>query len=322
LANALIDQIDYAQITGWELFNEAERFLRDGQWLQAMEQHESALAHLESPDAPDSGAGQLDRPLLVLCRLTLAADRQGRFDTAVEAYCRALLRAGSDAKAYLHVIRPSNLPAAGSTLFPVAAKHVDQAIELANDQAVRHSLRTWQTTWPRTTLESASSAIAQAAETQATAASPNTSKPSSSVQATQPPARPARGSASQPVGPAIPEGYYQQGLEHTEKADVAGRSDDTKTRRVELKRAALAFLRVVVHFPGHARGPESLYRAGRVMVDLDQPEAAGRLWLELIQRYPGEAPWADRARSGLAGLRSAGDTKNPSEPGADAEHDS
>jgi len=43
---------------------------------------------------------------------------------------------------------------------------------------------------------------------------------------------------------------------------------------------------VVIHFPGHRRAPECLYRAGLICKQAGRDDLARRLWSELRRSYP------------------------------------
>jgi TolA-binding protein len=100
------------------------------------------------------------------------------------------------------------------------------------------------------------------------------------------------------------EVFYWQGRA------LLGRSAGQKAEaaRRDQRRAGLAFMRVVIHFPGHRYAAECLYRAGELCRASGQHESAARLWLELIRCHPAAAPWTDRAREALS-------TARPEKPG-------
>jgi len=79
---------------------------------------------------------------------------------------------------------------------------------------------------------------------------------------------------------------------------VLGRA---RAHRQQWDAAALAWLRVPILYPEHRRlAAQSLWDAGRSLEQLGQPEPSGRLYQELVARYP-NAPSAAEARKRLGG---------------------
>jgi len=98
---------------------------------------------------------------------------------------------------------------------------------------------------------------------------------------------------------AIADVFFWQG-----KA-LLGRAGDKKTTEADIdrKRAGLAFMRVVIHFPGHALAPQCLYEAGMICRQSGNSEQAAGLWAELVRSYPAATEWVGRARQEMEKTR-------------------
>jgi len=286
-----IEEIDYLQITNWPLFSLAEKQQRDGHIRQAASNYERLVKQTQAP-----AQGELDRRQLLRCRLLRALDRQGAFDRAVEVYLEILNQEPDLAQR----LRPSNLPSAGSTFLQAASKSLDEGIKRHGDDELARFLRQWRQTWPTTTTRPASGNGASASQP-AGAVGVDAVKQLGQVQ--QSVGRGAFDEAlkqidailkSSPDG-AIAEVFFWQGRA------LLGRAGDNKTDEADTdrKRAGLAFMRVVIHFPGHALAPQSLYEAGAICRDSGNTEQAVRLWSELVRSYPAANEWVGRARQEL-----------------------
>lgn len=287
-----IEEIDYLQITNWPLFNLAEKQQRDGHVRQASSNYERLLKQLAEPSP-----GELDRRQLVRCRLLRVLDQQGRFDQAVEVYLDVIEQEPS----LTERLRPTRLPASGSTFLQAALKSVNAAIRRHGDDETARSLARWRDSW-RTAQ----------------------SRPAAGTQA---------GPASQPAGPATADvarrvaeirqsvdgGRMDEALGQVDallkaspqaaNADIffwqgkalLGRADSGKTDDADRDRAraGLAFMRVVIHFPGHGLAPQCLFEAAEICRRSGRPEQAAALWSELVRDYPTAAEWVSRARQEL-----------------------
>ncbi|HPD30911.1 MAG TPA: hypothetical protein PLL20_13010 [Phycisphaerae bacterium] len=293
-AAAAIEEIDYLQITNWPLFNLAEKQQSDGHIRQAAANYGRLLRQTQAP-----AQGELDRRQLVRCRLLKALDKQGQFDRTVEVYLEIL----DQEPDLVERLRPSNLPAAGSTFLQAAADSVAEFINRHGDDEAARFLRRWRETWPTTTTGPASGNGATA------------SQPAGAVGAEA-----AR--QLEEVRHLISSGQFDEALKRIDailkspdgavaelffwqgKA-MLGRAggNETADAEVDRKRAGLAFMRVVIHFPGHALAPESLYEAGAICRQSGKPEQAARLWSELVRSYPAADEWVGRASQELERMK-------------------
>ncbi len=289
-----IDEIAFIEIADWPLFNQAEQHRRQNRWRQATELYEQALADLPADNAEP---GQLDRRLLVQCRLIGAYDAQGRFDRAVETYLQVVERM----PAVVDALRPVNLPAAGSTFLPAAISAVDAAIRRHEHGAVGVSLARWRATWPsqtsatddnpmlapRQAVEHAAGSIAIREVTERLTAGRFDEAAERAAEALRWAGR-----------VHLPELYYLLGRAHHGK--VAGLTGSDGLR--EARRAGLAFMRIVIHFPRHDLAAECLYHAGTLCREAGQADQARGLWEELLREYP-RSPWAGQAREAIQQLK-------------------
>jgi tetratricopeptide (TPR) repeat protein len=290
-----IEQVDYLQVTNWPLFNLAEKQQRDGHARMAVSNYERLLKQLTEPKP-----GELDRRQLVRCRFVRSLDQQGQFDRAVEVYLDIIEQEPGLAER----LRPARFPAMGSTFLQAAAKLVDAAIARHGNEEIARSLVRWRNSWP-------------AAETKPTATSgPVTTRPSGAT-----PADVARRVAE--IQQWVSSGQFDKALRQIDdllrtspgaaSAEVffwqgkalLGRSAGGKAEEVDRdrKRAGLAFMRVVIHFPGNALAPQSLFEAGEICRQTGRREQAASLWAELASAYPTATEWTSRARQELAKLK-------------------
>ena len=326
-----ISEIEYLQVTGWPLFNLAEKQQRDGHLRQAVNAYEKLLAelpHTPPQQAPPSrdrppvrpgddprkpGLDPQTRRLLVQCRLLRVYDGQGRFDRAVTLYLDVI----EQMPALLKNLQPTRLPAPGSTFLDSALAQVGAAIERHEGDAVAVSLARWRATWPGQRAEDtrANSHGPRAADVEggnATASRPAESPAVRQVRAKLAQIRAmveggqfdAALEAIEPLqsptaGDARADLYYWQG-----RALLARSAGQTsQAAQQDQRRAGLAFMRVVIHFPRHAPAPESLGRAAEICQQFGQTDLAVGLWSELLRTYPTAGPWVERARQRSSGLK-------------------
>ncbi len=296
-----IEQIEYMQITGWQMFNLAEKQRRTGDWHRAAASYERALIDLQSPESP------LDRKLLVECRLIQACDAQARFTRALELYLDILERMPTA----LEILRPTRMPETGMEWLRQAESKIDAAIARHPADDIGKSLTAWKSTWPQPTATAPEAATPGATMTrfadERTRAEINTA--ASHVQAgrfDEALARLAAVDASR-AGPLRAELYYWQGraLELSIPPVTTTPTSRPASTQPSIDpapaRAGLAYMRVVVHFPHHPLAPECLYRAGALCRRTGQLEQGQALWSDLMAAYPqakgpDEVVWAERAR--------------------------
>jgi tetratricopeptide (TPR) repeat protein len=322
-----IEQVRYLQISGWETFNQAEKQQRDGQAALAIAGYEQCLEEVGSVApavptvGPSSSMGSIDRRLLVQCRLARLYDLHGQFDRAVAAYLEALDRM----PAVVQTLRPVRLPRTDPAMLRKAADLVDKAISRRDRlDPLAISLEKWRATWPE--IGNAKEGI------QGATSGSNPSTGRGLITLARAASRPANAEAA--FGPLLAEvrsfmqsGKYQQALDRIEKGSaplsaggllpaelyywqgraLMGTADKAPAdeAKVNRRRAGLAFMRVVIHWPENPLTAECLYRAGEVCHEESQPDRAKALWTELIQRYPTGAPWLQRARQEMARMRAS-----------------
>lgn len=312
-----IHEIEYLQVNGWPLFNLAEKQYRDGHVRQAVASYEKLLAELTAagpgaaaaaggkddrsrnavPAKPDDG--QLDRRFLVQCRLLRAYDREGRFDRAVTSYLEVIERMPQ----VVETLRPAKLPVAGSTFLEPARTEVEAVIARHGQDAAGVSLAQWLATWPqgRRPATTAPDPTATERPTTPPVASPALSKEWSELRGLTEAGRfdevlqRIETQLKVPSGASRPDLYYWQGRALLSRSGQG----PAEHAAVDRRRAGLALMRVVIHFPGHGLAPECLYRAGEICRQSGLDVQAAGLWQELVRTYPGAAPWTERAQQAL-----------------------
>ncbi len=291
-----LEQVEYLQITGWQLFNLAEKQVRDGHTRQAINVYENVLKELQDPKQQAAAAragvsAQLDRELLTRARLIRACDREGRFDRAVEIYLQVIDGPGGTAHLGL---QPQRVPAAGSSFLATARIALEAAIRRHNADAIGTALSKWLDTWPaaggqvRTTTTAEADEQTSVPELQRVQALVQAKKYDDALAALEAVRKEAGGALQADL-------YYWRGRAHLGRG--LGLTDEAA--RTELRRAGLAFMRVVIHYPGYPRAAESLFLAGGVCRRLEEKAQATGLWMELIGRYP-QTAWAEQARKELS----------------------
>jgi hypothetical protein len=195
----------------------------------------------------------------------------------------------------LETLRPARLPAAGSSFLPAALAAIDTAIQQHRGTEVGESLARWRATWPgqdgdhdesvhtpATTPaepEKIRQLRAQLADIEALVTANHFEKALAKIGPLQ----------SADAGVLRADLYYWQGRVWLGKS----LNDDVPQARRDGRRAGLAFMRVVIHFPGHQRAPECLYRAGQICQKTGREDLARRLWSELRRSYPTAIPFGE-----------------------------
>lgn len=327
-----IKRIAYLQILGWDTFNRAEKKQRDDKFRQAIEAYRKAIKEL------GSGAGwrklessrnnrHLDRRLLAKCRLVDVLDRDGQFDQAVKAYLDIIVVM----PACLESLRPTNIPNEGSELLEPAKEMVINAIEQHRKDQIGVSLARWLRQWPGNEdlkLSFPEDDSKKADEKKQSSEGPDESEEKQATAKTRSRDKKTPRVVPGKVDELIEKGQHEEALRRIailmEKQDQTssgpaelfywkGRTLTSKSRRADelevakkaRRRAGLAFMRVVIHFPAHGLAPECLYRAGLLCQQSEKTNKAEQLWSELIRRYPEAAPWSQRAGLRLAEMRTA-----------------
>jgi len=266
-------------ITGWEAFNRAEASLEAGQYRQARRDYESLLRDVEKA-GPDAGRPKHRREL-VQARLLVAADREGHFDRAVECFI-ALCREWGDAAAGLE---PRNTPTAESAFYSAAMRQLDAAIAEMGSSPGSGVLRRFR---DRLTARAAGDPAVPGASTSAP---------------TEPAPPTARGDARMDAM----AGYIdKRQFDHAEAAirDAFRREPPERLApwyywegrrlealaadRTERMRAAIAYMRVPVHYPDDPRCAECLYRTAMLHRTMGLEDRVATLLKEALTRNPDE----------------------------------
>lgn len=285
-----IEDIQYLRITGWDTFNQAERLHRDGKLRLAADQYEKLLSNKND----QAVTVRYDRRRLVQCRLLQAYNALGRFDRAVELYIDIV----EEMPGCLESLRPRKLPTIDSTFLGPALQRMDEAITRHGNDEIGRSLTVWRETWPGV----------RPRESLSKPEVPNPATPHpvredlarirEMIDAGQFDAAISRIQAmlTPLAGDLRAELYYWQGQALIRKHPEG----DNEEASPDLRRAGLALMRVVIHYPDHPLAPECLYTAGELCRRTQRDQQAAELWSELVGNYPKATQWIDRARQSLA----------------------
>ena len=337
------------QLTGWEPFDEAERFRRQGRHLQSVEQYEAALDALQSATvgkAATVSSGEVfdippdQRLLLLKCRMVQAYDELGQFDRAVEIYLDVL---GHEA-ALMDELRPRNLPPERSTFLKQALQRVDEAIDDYGVGDVATMLTRWRNSWPGVTSREVPRRPRAAAPPEPSPVASDPEPPEETAVETVAPVPSTPVTAPTTPAPmkeltddlsaiaiSVRAGEYAEAINRLDQMDtetarahatelhywrgqatagLAGRAADDEKAALRA-RAGLALMWVVIHDPDHDLAPQCLYVAGQLCHDARRSDQAARLWGELLHRYPDATTWTQKARDAMSQLGAAEHTNQP-----------
>jgi len=285
-----IEEVKFLQITGWSAFNKAEQLQRDEHLRQSASAYEKEWQELAITRTSD----KLDRALLVRCRLLRVYDAQGRFDRAVKTYLDILERMPE----VLDTLRPVKLPTAGSSFLPESMNNINIAINRHRGTALGLSLAKWRATWPGQKNDRKASADTTAQTKDEPESIQQLEYPLALIEALVAGDRfdealtKIASLQTNEVGCLRADLYYWQGRSWLGKSQ----SEETVATQRDRRRAGLAFMRVVVHFPGHKLAPECLYQAGLICQHEGRKDLAQRLWSQLRRSYPGAGPFGQERR--------------------------
>lgn len=270
-------------ITGWEAFNRAEASLAAKQYRQAAREFDAVLRDVEQA-GPDVGRPRHRRDLL-LARLLLACDGEGRFDRAVDCYISLCRTWGAGAAG----LEPRNVPAKESAFHAAAMERLATAIAEAGQTPPGEQLRLYQArltnkpaTQPATRPaavraapkparrpadrpEKADPRLAQVARWVETGEMERAAKVVDHALRTEPPEK-------------LAAWYYWQGR----CFEASAKDDDTRLR------AALAYMRVPVHYANDPQCAESLYRAAMIHIQTGHADRAAGLLREALRHSPND----------------------------------
>lgn len=299
-----IEQIAYLQITGWEDFNRAEKHFRNGNYRQATPLYTQLLTTMSDAE-PDADA--LDRTLLVHCRLLRSCDAQGEFDCAVQSYLHVVEKMPTA----VATLQPTRIPAAGSTFLAAAGSKVDEFLSRHPADEPGMAIMRWRSTWPTNASTdtpanqkpeqesgqklvvpedpdiSAAGTATELANLDRRISDIRKLVESSNADAALKAIEQLHREPLEAIARVRAELFYLQGRALSAQA-TSSPDESASTIR---ERAALAFMRVVVHFPEHATAAECLFQVARLEQQAGRAEQAERLRAELVSKYPKSA-WA------------------------------
>lgn len=304
-----IARVEYMQITGWRLFNLAEKQRRTKDLHRAIASYERALADLRiaeetsAPTADDTASSDtgLDRKLLLECRLIQACDAHSRFERALELYLHVIGRM----PAVIETLRPTRFPSEGAAWLENADRLIDAAIARHGNDAISESLQAYKRSFPRPATQPADATGPAGIDPAVRLEIANVRELIAAGRYDE--ALPRIADLHARVGGcARADLFYLQGraAELAIPPATAATQPGVPRRDAAIARAGLAYMRVVVHFPGHPLAAECLYRSARLCRDAGRDEQARTLVNELTTVYPRATAadgkrWADKAREEL-----------------------
>ncbi len=279
--NRSVADVGALEITGWEAFNRAEKLLADKQHRLAAREYEAILRTVEQA-GPDVGRPRHRREL-VLARLLAACDGEGRFDRAVECYILLCQAWGSSAAG----LEPRNIPPKESAFHVTATMRLSAAVAEAGSTPAAEPLRRF-------------AARLRGEPDTRPASRPVAAPPKPRAAARASPRRDDSDPRLARVARQVEAGEYEQALAHvsaavsTEPLETLGAWYYWRGRCLEgLARddagrmeAALAYIRVAVHFPADARCAECLYRTAMILKQAGRADRSAALLREALERSP------------------------------------
>jgi len=280
-AERAIADVRTLMITGWEAFNRAEASLAARQYRQAAREFEAILREVEQA-GPDVGRPRHRRDL-VLARFAAACDGEGRFDRAVEAYIALCKAWGAGAEG----LEPKSIPPRESAFHAAATEALAAAVSEAGGTAAGDLLRRYR---DRLSGKPATQSASRPAVVKPVVkpdphrregrreTDPRLAQVSRWIDAGQTDRAAKLIDAvlrSEPAERLAPW-YYRLGR----CLEVAAKNDEDRLR------AALAYMRVPVHYPADALCAECLYRAAMIHIRIGRADRATGLLREALRHSP------------------------------------
>jgi tetratricopeptide (TPR) repeat protein len=276
-----VTEVGRLNVTGWEAFNRAETSLATGQYRQAAREFEAILRDVEQA-GPDAGRPRHRREL-VLVRLTAACDAEGRFDRAVDGYI-SLCKEWGTAVAGLE---PRNVPAMESAFYTAAMAKLSAAVREAGQTPAGEQLRRYEAKLTNKPTTQPATQPPKTTHDAKTGHRPQGRSPEADVQLAEV-ARWVDAGDTDRAAPVIrkaldtrpPERlapwYYWQGR----CIEASAKDDEARLR------AALAYMRVPVHYADAPQCAECLYRAAMIHIQTKHADRAAPLLREALRHSP------------------------------------
>ena len=265
-------------ITGWEPFNRAEAALAQKQYRQAMRDYQALLDEIE-PAGPGVGRPKRRREL-VLARLLIACDAEGRFDKAVDCFI-ALCRAWGEAASPL---APRNVPSDQSSFHVIAVNNLNAALATAGEQASAAPLRrlhatlTGQPTTQPATEPRSSEADAKEPSRRLTERLDRITKWFEAGRLDEAEAAVRTGLRGEPIEQHAVLYYW------------LGRCLEAGAKTTEQRlTTALLYMRVAIHYPEDSHAAECLYRTAMLHKQVNLADRVAPLLREALRRNPDAA---------------------------------
>jgi hypothetical protein len=260
-------------IGGWEAINRAELSVAGGRYGLGIRRYLSVLEAVEGRAAGDDDVPR-GRRELVLARLLRAYDAEGRFEAAARCYV-ALCRAWGEGAVG---VMPTHRPAAGSREHEAVTALLEDAARELGAGAAWAAVRAFR---------EAMGGAPRAGETAATQAA----SPESETASAEPFGRIEAMVEGGDAGDALTE--IEAGLRAGDGAAWPawlywrGRALEAMARGDEGRlRAALAYMRVPIHFGDDSRAAECLFRAARLHAAAGLRERVEGLVREALEKKP------------------------------------
>ncbi|MBN1491916.1 MAG: hypothetical protein JXA69_18535 [Phycisphaerae bacterium] len=265
-------------ITGWEPFNRAEAALAQKQYRQAMRDYQALLDETE-PAGPGAGRPKHRREL-VLARLLVACDAEGRFDRAVDCFIM-LCNSWGEAAAPLV---PRNVPSDQSSFHVIAVNNLNAALATSGERASAAPLRRLHATLTGQPTTQPTAETRQS-ETDAERLSQRLTERLDRITKWFEAGRLDEAEAS------VRTGLRGEAIEHHAVLYYwLGRCQEAGAKTNEaMLNAALAYMRVAIHYPDNRHAAECLYRTAMLHKQAGLPARIAPLLREALRRNPDAA---------------------------------
>jgi tetratricopeptide (TPR) repeat protein len=285
-------QADLAKVTKVNIdkapkFNQAEG-MRDSDPKKAAALYKDALQ--------SEVTGKVLRPVAQL-RAIAPTDADGRYTEALALFLAVYQQSPTDT---LWAMRPTHLPAAGSTMLKEAAELIGTKLSgFSNDEA-KKNLQLLQVDLYTKSGDTKSAARlarqingAPATPEPGDAPAGNTAAPAEITPADLAPLEDAIKSNNYSGALTLADRLLERANgEGAVQVFLAKARAYAGNRQPEL--AAATYLRVPIHYPKSPSAPAALFQAAELQKSLNHPDEAARLYKEIVEKYP-DSPEAVKA---------------------------
>jgi len=272
-----LSQVEWLELEGQPSFNRAENSRKDAK--AAATAYQAAIRSIN------------DKKLKTLAELRSVEplDRDGKYVDAVTNFLNVYAASPTDS---IWQLRPTNVPAAGSTMLKTAADRIKGKLSAFPAAEAKRNLETWQMELLTKGKDPEGSAIAARLNGAPADTVQNPSSPAPA--APLPPAgTPSAAPAAAPTvtGEAAVQMFYRQAADLEKKGD-----------NQSLALAAATLLRIPAHYPSSPEAPNAMLRAADTQKKLKQDDEAIRIYQAIVESYD-KSSAAVRAKAALAAMK-------------------